>query len=55
METVQYFREIQIFILEQSLENPPGEKGQRPGKDYINSNIDIFNVAFLSVLSRRAE
>lgn len=55
VEIVQYFRETQICILEQSLENSPGETGQRPGKDYINNSIDIFYVAFLSVLSRRAE
>lgn len=42
MEIVQYFREIQICILEQSLENPPGEKCQRPEKDYINNSTDIF-------------
>lgn len=52
MEIVQYFREIQISILEQSLESPPSEKGQRPEKDCINGSIDV---AFLSVLSRRDE
>lgn len=55
VETVQYFREIQISVLEQSLENPPGERGQRPEKDCINSSIDVLYVAFFSVLSRRDE